>query len=82
MKNLLFIVAIFGILATSCKSNSKISEKNTDIGYVIAKNYYVKNSVETIDNPKIESKERFNEIFGMATLQGEDGKPTEINFDE
>ncbi|MBN1252576.1 MAG: hypothetical protein JXA16_10600 [Bacteroidales bacterium] len=82
MKNVFIIVAIFGILATSCKSTSKISDKNTDIEYVIAKNYYVKNSVETIDNPKIESKARFNEIFGMATLQGEDGKPTEIDFDK
>lgn len=81
MKNLLFIVAIFGILATSCKSNSKISDKNTDIDFIVAKNYYVKNSVETIDNPKIETLDDFKKIFGMATLQGDEGKPTEIDFD-
>jgi hypothetical protein len=33
-----------------------------------------------LDNPKIETAEKFNEIFGMATKMGKDGKPTEIDF--
>lgn len=82
MKKLLTILAVLSLFAIACKSNSNVSENNEEIDYIIAKNYYVKNSIETIDNPKIESNEKFDEIFGMATLQGDDGKPTEIDFDK
>ncbi len=54
--------------------------KLADIPFSIAKNYFVKNSVASLDNPKIETVEKFDEIFGMATTMGEDGKPTEIDF--
>ncbi|MBK8626492.1 MAG: hypothetical protein IPN86_13270 [Saprospiraceae bacterium] len=53
----------------------------TDIPFTFAKNYFVNNNVEKLDNPKIETVEVFNEIFGMATTMSKDGKPTEIDFD-
>jgi hypothetical protein len=52
----------------------------TDVSYVVAENYFVKNNVTQLDNPKIETAEKFNEIFGMATTMGKDGKPTAIDF--
>lgn len=33
-----------------------------------------------LDNPKIETAEKFNEVFGMATKMKKDGKPTSIDF--
>ena len=79
----------------ACQNNSEIPKSEgslgtdnvnlyesevVDIPYIVAKNYFVKNSVESIHNPKIETAEKFEEIFGMATTMGEDGKPTEIDF--
>jgi len=52
----------------------------TDISFEVIKNYFVNNSVEKLDNPKIETEDKFNEIFGMAPLIGDDGAPTEIDF--
>lgn len=52
----------------------------TDIPYQIAENYFVKNTVKKPDNPKIETADKFKEIFGMATTMGNNGKPTEIDF--
>lgn len=56
------------------------SQNTTNIVYTIANNYYVNNTVKTLDNPKIETAEKFNEIFGMATTMGVAGRPTEIDF--
>ncbi|MFN7312406.1 MAG: hypothetical protein ACK5UI_02890 [Bacteroidota bacterium] len=56
--------------------------KVTDIPFTLAKNYFVNNTVEKLDNPKIETAKTFNKIFGMATTMGKDGKPTEIDFDK
>jgi len=54
--------------------------KATDIPFTVAKNYFVKNTVRqgALGNPKIETKENFDAIFGAATTMN--GKPTEINF--
>lgn len=52
----------------------------TDIPYQLAENYFVKNTVKKPDNPKIETQEKFNEVFGMATTMGKSGKPTDIDF--
>jgi hypothetical protein len=87
-------LCIFSILIFSaCQSNIKknkvdipqvdssiMSKESQDIPYILAKNYFVKNTVKSIDNPKIDTEEKFNEIFGMATTMGEEGKPTSIDF--
>lgn len=56
------------------------SQNMTNIAFTIAKNYFVNNTVTKLDNPKIETAEKFNEIFGMATTMGAAGKPTKIDF--
>lgn len=87
------IITILSLSLITCnntkKNNKKATEitttkqsKTTDIPFILAKNYFVKNSVKKIENPKIENVEIFNDIFGTATTMGENGKPTTINFSE
>ncbi len=46
----------------------------------MARNYFVKNTVTDIADPRIMTAEAFDAIFGMATTMGADGKPTDIDF--
>ncbi len=50
------------------------------IPFSIAQNYFVKNTVDSISNPKIDTEESFKTYFGAATKMGESGKPTVIDF--
>jgi len=56
------------------------NQNEENIPFTIAKNYFVHNTVTKIDNQKMETAEKFSEIFGMATTMGAAGKPTEIDF--
>lgn len=50
------------------------------IPYTVAQNYFVKNTVDSITNPKIETEEAFKTYFGSATTMGKNGKPTAVDF--
>lgn len=60
------------------------------IPYTLAKNYFVKNTYKDIAQNKKDNSELqifqfsfqqdFEKIFGMATIMGNDGKPTTIDF--
>jgi hypothetical protein len=91
----LIIAALTSILFSACQSKSttkiventksavavrKYENKLSDINFTVLKNYYVKNTFTKLDNPKIETAEKFNEVFGMATTMGKNGKPTAIDF--
>ena len=53
------------------------------IPYTLAKGYFLRNDVEADEFPsKITSQEQLSEFFGMATVMGEEGKPTEIDFNK
>ncbi|MFD2555253.1 hypothetical protein [Sphingobacterium tabacisoli] len=55
--------------------------KDLTIPYTIAQHYFVNNTVTNgIENPKIETKEVFDSIFGAAAVMGKDGRPTDIDF--
>ena len=54
----------------------------TAIPFTKAENYFIKNGAKLPDSHKITDKEAFDSIFGMATTMGENGKPTEIDFDK
>lgn len=63
------------------KSDSEaIVGKSDTLPFVIAQNYFVKNTVEAIENPKIETDAVFNSYFGAATTMGNNGKPTAVDF--
>lgn len=51
-----------------------------DIHYTVAKNYFLKNNLDSLPPVKITSATDFDRFFGMATSMGKDGKPTEIDF--
>jgi heat shock protein HslJ len=57
-------------------------QKNQPIPFTVAHNYFVKNTYNKVDlvGNKICSKALFDNIFGMATVMGKDGKPTTIDF--
>lgn len=83
------IVVVTTLILVSCQyikkkenpvDETEISSVSSDISFTIAKNYFVKNSIKQLDNPKIETDKRFNEIFGMATTMDKNGKPTKIDF--
>jgi hypothetical protein len=96
MTRQILIVTLFsGLIFTSCQSGEKNESAETqnadgatnavttgNIPFTKAERYFVKNTVSTIDNPKIETQEQFDAIFGAATTMGKDGKPTEIDFEK
>ena len=72
---LLFIASV--CLLCSCKSQSG----ECKLQYKVAHGYFVKNDVHCSQVPAcIESKEQFDDLFGMAAVMGEDGEPTAIDF--
>ncbi|MBN2694035.1 hypothetical protein JXR93_05190 [bacterium] len=60
----------------------KKEESLKTVPFSFAKNYFVKNSAseESLKINKIESIDVFESIFGMATLMGDNGTPTVIDF--
>ncbi|MCC7299420.1 MAG: hypothetical protein IT244_13885 [Bacteroidia bacterium] len=70
---------------TTNNSDSISGEEPTvkEVAFQIANGYFLKNNVpdSLLNNPKIETQEMFDKLFGMATVMGENGKPTAINFD-
>lgn len=54
----------------------------TDIPFAIAQNYFVQNDAQLPEDPKITAQSDFDSIFGNATLMGEDGKSTPIDFEQ
>jgi hypothetical protein len=59
-----------------------IGQNKADVKFTVAKNYFVKNTFknEEVVQKKIVSQKDFDEIFGMASLMGAEGKPTPIDF--
>ena len=78
MKTKTFAVAIVTLFSFTIS----FSQTNSGIPFTQAKGYFVKNTFKpsSLKNCKIQSKEQFEEIFGMATVMGKDGKPTPIDF--
>ncbi len=88
-------VEVTEVKKTDVKEEVKVEEKKAEevkkeevkvnenaIPFVNAKNYFVKSSVKDSDlkTPKITTQEEFDNIFGGATVMGENGKPTQIDF--
>ncbi len=85
-----------GLVLASCQSAPKAEKEDTspvaaaalvqkdtstiEIPFIQAKNYFVKNTVKSLDSAKIETAEKFNSIFGMAATMNKEGKPTAIDF--
>lgn len=90
-RQFLIITFLAGLVFSSCQPDKKeaadvqktVTGSNattTDVPFKKAERYFVKNTVQKIDNPKIETNEQFDTIFGAAPVMGENGKPTAIDF--
>lgn len=83
MKKIVIALALIGVIM-ACKSNNQAEPvaENTaeEVTFEVAKNYFFKNNQEIPANPKITDSLQFSTLFGMATVMGEDGKPTPIDF--
>ena len=93
MNNTIIITAItFATLLTSCKKqknlNPVVPETTNEVHfleaenlpYKIAKNYYLKTTQANLNNPKIETQETFNTLFGYASNSSNEGASTKIDF--
>lgn len=71
---------------TNVTETSKMSGEapiSMDIPYILAERYFVKNNVKApLPNPKIESQEEFDRVFGTAAVMGDGGIPTVIDFNK
>lgn len=83
------VLAIVTLLVMAACNSSKPAESAVDkneateeVAFVEAKNYFFKNDQQIPDNVKITSEEEFHKLFGMATVMGENGKPTAIDFNK
>lgn len=77
-KKIIALATVFLLVFAACKEEK--SNGTSGIPFTIAKNYFIKNNVKIIDNPKIENTKKFNEIFGKVFTSAPDGKPTVIDF--
>ena len=96
LRDIISIGMITGIVFSSCNTTAKNTDKKEsdtngsaivaiteqDIPYTVANRYFVNNTYKDGDlkNPKITTPEQFDELFGMATIMGPNGKPTPIDF--
>lgn len=99
MKTVLLSISTAIFLVTSCNIIQKENQQkqsdsiatnplpHTDkepIPYILAKNYFVKNTVGEEKNGvhKLESQADFDSLFSAAATMGKDGMPTAIDFDK
>ena len=69
-----FLLFLAGILAlVSCMGQK-------DVPFTELDHYFFKNGQAVPDHPKIDTKEAFTSLFGMAPIMGENGKPTSVDF--
>lgn len=93
IKNVL-IIAMFAIVLGSCNTAKnekadgvnaievKEEAKSEAVPYTVANGYFILNTVknEKVESLRITSQDHYDRFFGMATVMGKDGKPTEIDF--
>ena len=70
--------------ADSTETEQLQTPANNAIPYVLAQNYFVKNTIGEDRNGihKIETQAAFDELFSPAATMGKDGQPTPIDFDK
>lgn len=81
MKHILFFAIAFLIFKSCASVKAGNVTLNENVPFNQAKNYFVRNNAEAaIGNPKFETQQDFDQVFGMATTMGDNGKPTSIDF--
>lgn len=92
-KAMILAVAASAAMLSACHTSGKVdnftinvdavSSATTavDVPYKVANGYFVRNDVKKLPNGKISKQKDFEAAFGMAAVMGNDGRPTEIDFD-
>ena len=81
-KIIIAFAALLTIVACNNKTATNVENKeNGEIPFMVARNYFYKHNVG-VPSTKITTEEDFSKHFGMATRMGEEGKPTEIDFEK
>ena len=73
---------LLAVLATAMLGLSSCSTSEKTVGYKEAQRYFVRNDVTDFSPRIITSNEELDRYFGMATVMGEGGMPTPVNFDK
>ena len=76
MKNTIIAFTML-LLLVACDSKGP-----KEVPFTVAERYFFNNGQEIPSDPKITTEEAFKTFFGMATVMGEGGKPTPIDFDK
>ena len=81
-KVLLAFAVLLGLVActTNKATSTEKSVVSSEVPFTVAEHYFFNKGQDIPVNPKITSEELFKQLFGMATVMGENGKPTEIDF--
>ena len=81
-KILLAFAVLLGLVActTNKATSAEKSVVSSEVPFTVAEHYFFNKGQDIPVNPKITSEELFKQLFGMATMMGENGKPTEIDF--
>lgn len=81
-KVLLAFAVLLGLVActTNKATSAEKSVVSSEVPFTVAEHYFFNKGQDIPVNPKITSDELFKQLFGMATVMGENGKPTEIDF--
>lgn len=78
MKRLFYLIlcVLASCLVTSCHSAS------SDIPYTVMEHYFQSNKVEQLPSATVTTAEEFQQLFGMASVMGEHGTPTPVDFEK
>ncbi len=81
-KVLLAFAVLLGLVActTNKATSAEKSVVSSEVPFTVVEHYFFNKGQDIPVNPKITSEELFKQLFGMATVMGENGKPTEIDF--
>ena len=73
----LMSLGLFLLVLAACDSKPVM----TEVPYTKLQNYFFRNDAQIPTNPKIDTQEQFDSLFGMATLMGPNGQPTPVDFE-
>lgn len=91
-KAMILAVAASAAMLSACHTSGKVDNLTIDVDavssattavdvpYKVANGYFVRNDVKKLPNGKISKQKDFEASFGMAAVMGNDGRPTEIDF--
>jgi len=79
---LMIVAASFSVSCGNrpASGSASTSSADTAVAYVLASNYFVKNTSDFKGFAVVKTREAFDSTFGMAAFMGPNGMPTSIDF--